>query len=435
MSLFMRSRDWMASVALAYSLGLLVGVAGIRIAHAKAQEVNNVNARYTVESIELSGIDEARLSRSLRTELKRRVGEKFHPDIFAELAVKIKQELRARAVSPKLQRGTNAENIKVLLDVEPGKSLLDPSRSRIAYYGKQGLSGAGFLTTETDTQAIRVGYLNNGEDSLDRLQGVSANYQRKFFRDKVRAGFQFDAFNSQWNSFTTATNGQFNNRQSYTPTVTYTPIEGVSLTSGISFTNYNFGTNSNLTQASPASSLGRGSSQSLVTTLRLHRDWGELDSIRQTATTEFATRIGTQFAGGDYSFRRHSAEARYAVTVNKQRLDTSFVVGRLDGIAPLSERFVAGNSRILRGWNKYDITPMGATRIMAGSVEYAMRVGQKWMPAAFIDSGTVWGNSLAKVARNSVGGGIRTRDGFYLYVAFPLKEGRVEPQVMTGVNF
>ena len=100
MSLFMRSRDWMASVALAYSLGLLVGVAGIRIAHAKAQEVNNVNARYTVESIELSGIDEARLSRSLRTELKRRVGEKFHPDIFAELAVRIKQELRARAVSP-----------------------------------------------------------------------------------------------------------------------------------------------------------------------------------------------------------------------------------------------------------------------------------------------------------------------------------------------
>ena len=148
MNLFMRSKDWIASVLLAYSLGLLAGVAGIRIAHAKVQDATNVNTRYTVESIELTGIDEGRLSRSLRSELKRRVGEKFHPDVFAELAVRIKQELRARAVSPKLQRGTNAENVKVLLDVEPGKSILDPSRSRIAFHGKQGWSGAAFITAQ-----------------------------------------------------------------------------------------------------------------------------------------------------------------------------------------------------------------------------------------------------------------------------------------------
>ena len=64
-----------------------------------------------------------------------------------------------------------------------------------------------------------------------------------------------------------------------------------------------------------------------------------------------------------------------------------------------------------------------------------MRAGQKWMPTAFADTGAVWSNSLAKVVRNSVGGGVRTRDGYYLYVAIPLKEGRIEPQVMTGVNF
>jgi hypothetical protein len=34
-----------------------------------------------------------------------------------------------------------------------------------------------------------------------------------------------------------------------------------------------------------------------------------------------------------------------------------------------------------------------------------------------------------------VGAGLRTRDGFYFYVAFPLRDGRVEPLFMTGATF
>lgn len=420
----------MASVALAYSLGLFVALAGIRIANAKAQDSTNVNARYTVESIDFDGIDETRLSSSLRSELKRRVGEKFHPEVFAELAVKIKQELRARAVSPKLQRGTNAENIKVLLHVDTRRNPFDPSRSRLAFHDKQGWSGAGSVGVENSRNVARAGYFSVGDDFLDRQQGITAAYQRKFFRDQVRLGFQFDTVGSNWNrTLLPQTEGQYKSRLSYTPTISFMPVEGLTLTAGMQFTNYDFA------QSSQAFGLGRGSSQSLISTLRFRRDWGEPDSIRQALTTEYGTRIGTQVTGGDYSFRRHLAEARYAVTYNRQRIETNFAIGRLDGTAPLGERFVAGNARLLRGWNKYDITPLGATRVTAGSVEYLSRVGQKWMPAVFVDSGAVWSNAIAKVARNSVGAGIRSKDGFYLYVAVPLKEGRIEPQVMTGVNF
>ena len=430
MKRFMRSRDWMASVALAYSLGLFVGVAGIRIANAKAQDSTNVNARYTVESIDFDGIDETRLSSSLRSELKRRIGEKFRPEVFAELAVKIKQELRARAVSPKLQRGTNAENIKVLLQVEPRRNPFDPSRSRVAFSDKQGWSGAGTVGAENSHNVVRAGYFSIGDDFLDRQQGITAAYQRKYFRDQVRLGFQFDTASSSWNrTFFPQSVSQYTSRQSYTPTVSYVPVEGLTLTAGMQFTNYDFA------PSSQASGLGRGSSQSLISTLRFRRDWGEPDSFRQVVTAEYGTRIGTQVTGGDYSFRRHLAETRYAITYNHQRIETNFATGRLDGNAPLGERFVAGNARLLRGWNKYDITPVGATRITAGSVEYLTRVGQKWMPAVFVDSGAVWSNAIAKVTRNSVGAGIRSKDGFYLYIAVPLKEGRIEPQVMTGVNF
>ncbi len=430
---FMRRSDWIVSFGFVYALGFLVGVAGLRLASAKAQEANNVNSRYTVEAVELQGIDESRLSSSLRDEIRRKIGKKFHPDVFAELAMRIKQELHARAVSPKLQRGTNMENVKVLLDVEPRRSLIDPSRSRIAFQSKQGLTGAGFIAVEGEQNLLRVGYANNGEDYVERSGGILATYQRKMLADRLRASFQFETFNSKWDRAISrnSTDGAnfYSGRQTYSPTLIYSPNDNITLTGGFSVTNYTF------SQASQVPDLGRGSSHVMTSTLRLRRAWGEPASFSQRVTGEYNAQFGTKLTGGDFDYRRQLAAARYVVGQGKNQIEMNLTSGRIDGVAPLNERFVAGNSRLLRGWNKLDLTPLGATRIVAGSIEYAFKASQKWMPAVFFDSGEVWGNAMARVVRNSAGAGIRSRDGFYLYVAFPFKEGRVDPQVMTGVNF
>lgn len=95
----------------------------------------------------------------------------------------------------------------------------------------------------------------------------------------------------------------------------------------------------------------------------------------------------------------------------------------------LFERFVLGNSSTLRGWNKFDLDPLGGNRMVHNSVEYRYGVFQ-----AFYDSGAIWDRPDAAVLRHSVGVGLR-QGVFSLAVAFPLKEGRIDPIFMMGMNY
>jgi hypothetical protein len=52
----------------------------------------------------------------------------------------------------------------------------------------------------------------------------------------------------------------------------------------------------------------------------------------------------------------------------------------------------------------------------------------------FYDTGAVWNSGASAVARNSLGTGLR--EGlFSLAVAFPVREGRMDPVFMLGMNY
>jgi outer membrane protein assembly factor BamA len=93
------------------------------------------------------------------------------------------------------------------------------------------------------------------------------------------------------------------------------------------------------------------------------------------------------------------------------------------------ERFVAGNSYYLRGWNKYDLDPIGGNRLLHNTVEY--RYGRF---QAFYDTGAVWDNGQAPIQRHSAGVGIK-ESIFSLAVAFPIRAGHVEPILMMGMIY
>jgi outer membrane protein assembly factor BamA len=119
-----------------------------------------------------------------------------------------------------------------------------------------------------------------------------------------------------------------------------------------------------------------------------------------------------------------------------------FTAGGLNGRAPLFERFVAGNSRYLRGWNRWDLAPLGGNRLVHGTLEYQYRVLR-----LFYDTGSVWDRGDEAKVRHSLGLGLQLdnawreararhyRGGFTLAVAFPVKEGRAEPVFLVGMNF
>jgi len=71
----------------------------------------NVNSRYTVESIEVPREAESRISRGLRRDLQRLIGQKFNTQSIDDLARRMREELNVRAVSQKILRGTAPDHV------------------------------------------------------------------------------------------------------------------------------------------------------------------------------------------------------------------------------------------------------------------------------------------------------------------------------------
>ncbi len=116
-------------------------------------------------------------------------------------------------------------------------------------------------------------------------------------------------------------------------------------------------------------------------------------------------------------------------TFGKSVVIDDMTAGYISGRAPLFERFALGNSSTLRGWNMYDLDPLGGNRMVHNSAEYRYGIFQ-----AFYDSGAVWDRGDTAILRHSAGVGLR-QGIFSLAVAFPLREGHIDPIFMVGMNY
>ncbi len=147
---------------------------------------------------------------------------------------------------------------------------------------------------------------------------------------------------------------------------------------------------------------------------------------------DYVLRAATHLLDSDFVFVRNSVDLRYQFAAGKQTVLVTFLAGAISGEAPLFERFVLGNATTLRGWNKFDIAPLGGNRVVHGSVEYRWR----WFEA-FYDTGAVWNQGTHPDQKQGAGFGVRTtnKDALLLAVAFPLRSGRVDPIFIVGFNF
>jgi outer membrane protein assembly factor BamA len=104
------------------------------------------------------------------------------------------------------------------------------------------------------------------------------------------------------------------------------------------------------------------------------------------------------------------------------------MAGAITGRAPLFERFTLGDSATLRGWDKYDIAPVGGERIIYSSVEYRY-TGL----ALFLDVGSVWDADAESKLRVSAGFGFHAGPAF-LVVGFPLNTDNLRTVVTLGLR-
>jgi len=118
---------------------------------------------------------------------------------------------------------------------------------------------------------------------------------------------------------------------------------------------------------------------------------------------------------GSFDYYLATLEGRYYLTVaNRAVLAARLQVGGLDGLGrardrfdetrlvhiPFSKRFFLGGSTSLRGWGRYEVSPLsgaglpiGGRSLIEASTELRMPVWGNLTAVAFVDAGNVWADS------------------------------------------
>jgi outer membrane protein assembly factor BamA len=410
----------MMSPRLAALSCLLALPAAPQVLRKAAEVVDNVNSRYAVESVEVSGEGRFNLSDDTHEALNSLVGAKLDLPALDDLAKRIRKELHARTVSHKLVRGSQPEHVRVVFEVVPRSVAFDISVPRFLYHSKEGWTGEVESSVSYLNHKFGVGLVSDSDLLVERNAGVYGAYEnRKLGTERVKLRFRAESYHQQWNSMTATDPGIYRSRQNFQPTLVVTLTPELTLESGFSLQELE-------TQFPAARS---ESSNSVINTLRYHRQWEDSVANKHSVDAGYGLRAATKSIGSDFAYTRHLVDAAYTLRSGRHGLAVRFLGGVAGMAAPLFERFILGNSSTLRGWNKFDVAPTGGNRMAHGAVEYRYRFFE-----VFYDTGAVWNRGQDAIARHSAGFGFR-KDGFSLALAFPIRENRVEPMLIAGMNF
>jgi hypothetical protein len=384
----------------------------------------NVNSKYTIESVELIPSSAAkRVGNSIKSDMDALVGHKFDQEAIDKLSKRIGSELH-RKVEHRIEKGTQPEHVKVVYDA-PRSIEANADVTKLAYTSKEGFTGA--LQSNFDLAGLRVhaGMQSDADHLLERYAGYNLGASRRI-GERVLVRLDFESFHQQWNATTIRAlaerpdvPGVYRERYHVAPSVSVVIAEPLTVTFGVDIQHFE-------TQF-PAARFE--ASNAVTTTLRYRRRWSS-DASRQEVDAAYGLRAATRTLGSDYVYARHAITAEYRGQIGESTFSARFLAGAMNGQAPLFERFTLGDSRTLRGWSKFDVAPLGGTRVAHGSLDYTFH----WV-GVFYDTGSVWdgiGNSNVK---HSAGIALGGREGLYVAVAFPLRSGSVQPLFILGMNF
>jgi hypothetical protein len=406
----------------------------------------NVNSRYRVENVLVSGKgwsadvksgQDQKLSTSLRKRISTLIGDNLNFAALDEIAKRLRKEFDGSSVSRHVLRGDSPEYVKVVFEVGDGGKRFEASVPKFFYNSNEGWNGEAKVSATVKPNVFSLGLVSDNETTAGRFAGLRARYENtRVGTQAVHLRFGFDSYHEQWNGATLAalaplsnpsalyphaaevTSAAYRTRQNFEPSVVVRPSESVTLTMGVSFERFQQQYPTPHTEAANA----------LVSAVSYHRQL-EDQGTEQDLAADYGLRAATRQFESDYVYTQHRLGFRYRLTRGRHTLSDEATAGVMSGRAPLFERFILGNSSTLRGWNRFDIDPLGGNRMIHNSVEYRYGVLE-----VFYDAGAVWDSGQTATPRHGIGIGIR-EGAFALAVAFPIRNGRADPVFMMGMNY
>jgi len=207
---------------------------------------DNVNSRYTVESVSVTEKDREKLSKQLKEDMERLVGEKFEQGIVDSLARRIRKELRAASVRAKLSRGTTPEHVKVEFESRPRRIEEDADLTKFSYHSQQGWTGGVELGFNAGPARVKFGIQSDGNELLERYAGITTGVAVPV-GERLQFRFAFQSFHEQWNQATIDAlahntlagrddvSGIYRTRNNFEPSIRISLVRNLTLTAGVSF--------------------------------------------------------------------------------------------------------------------------------------------------------------------------------------------------------
>ena len=389
---------------------------------------SNINARYMVEDIEITGVPETGFSAALRADMHALVGQRLDPGKADEIQRRIEGELSGYDVYRRIERGSERGRIRLNYHAER-KPWIPFTRhsSQFAYHSRQGF-GALFdvpaIVRNNHRFAIGSAF-HQQDDLIERYSGFRLSYENRMAgTERLGVRVEFSRFGQKWRRVTllaleTAPDGPeaYRTRQTIEPAVTLALSPELRVRAGASFSNLE-----SYSESPDSQTIGVG-------LLSIHYDDGRVGDSGHGVEAAYEVRTATGRLESDLIYTRHFGEVNYEYERGESAVEASLIVGRISGPAPLFERFSLGNTSTLRGWNKFDIAPAGGDRVAHHSLEYRFHGF-----AVFYDLGSVWDHGAKATIRVAGGFGFHD-DAFSMTVGFPINAESVRPILMAKVVF
>jgi Omp85 superfamily domain len=401
------------------------------VARAREKDLDpNVNARYTVERVDIRGVPESDISQALRDELQALVGKLLDGSEVA-LEDRLRAELPDYDVRRRVVRGARRGQVQLLFVMGRKESTrwlrYEPLKSKFVYHSDQGWGGyVDFPIGSRDVRVTPSIAIDNRDDLIEEYSGVGIRVEtRKIGTERLGASFEWSTFSQTWDDATLAAVAQdpqppqlYEDRSTATPLVTFALTRQLRVGGGVS-----------ITELEPLS--GGPESQmanAFVASIGYDQEWSPASGGSHKVLATFTRREGSTKLESDLVYTRYFAHAGYRYRWARHNVQLWASGGGISGEAPLFERFSLGDSLTLRGWNKYDIAPTGGDRMYHASVEYQYRG-----LALFLDSGSVWDAGSKAQARFAAGVGIHAGPVFFT-LGFPLNTDELSPVFTMGLR-
>jgi hypothetical protein len=405
---------------------------------------SNINSRYIVEAVEVTGKPTPKTSDALNADLQAMVGKPLDNALADKLGKRIVAENNSipnLGFQRKLRRGTTPQHVKIVYDVHLGSSF-GFGVSDVAYHSKQGFSGSnqtkGFGIFEYKPRnygVLSVHAFNDGNTLIERYAGIDYRYSVEASRFQIDS--DYSSFRAQWKRETLEASQSAGAPGMYRLRDTFGTSVEIKLPSQFN------------------AKVGAFSSELQMQTPALHFEKNRVltgslggryvqnpGANQQVETWNYSIHSSADTLGSDFIYTRHEWDLDYNAGFGPlHAFHAQFIGGKITGNAPLYERFSLGNGTNLVGWNKYEIAPLGGNRVAYATAWYKFPI-----VTPFYNVGAVWDAGQPANGRQSIGvrfrgPGIICPKGpsavlnplcWGITVAVPMRSGQVKPVITFG---